>query len=86
MQLTIYYNFNSIQCTDTGTYTCSVGNSCDTIIIKVAQLYILNCVRFRYAITGYVKYDNTDSTAHDKYECIFTNSGDTIIGNTTNRC
>ena len=77
------YNINSIRCTDTGTYTCSIGNSCDTIIAKVAQLYVSNCVRFRYALTGYVKYDNTDSTVMTNTNVYLANSGDTIIGNTT---
>ena len=77
------YNLTPITCLDSGIYSCNVRNSCDSIITKVVKLYVTNCSRFRHALTGYVKYDNADSTVMTNTNVYLANSGDTIIGSTT---
>jgi hypothetical protein len=53
---------NYLLCPDSGIYTCSIKNGCDSMLSKVARVFIVNCSRFKFAISGYIKYDNADST------------------------
>ncbi len=56
------FNINSIECGDSGVYSCNITNSCKSVTAKIVRLYVLNCSRFKHAVIGQVKYDNKDST------------------------
>ncbi len=82
------FNLNSVACGDSGIYACKISNKCANITAKIAYLYILNCSRFRFAISGYVKYENADSfpmssmTDNTVTNVFLLNNGDTLIEKT----
>ncbi len=61
------FNINSVACQDSGVYSCKINNTCASITAKIVNLYILNCTRYKFAISGHVKYDNNDSSAMSSF-------------------
>ncbi len=55
------FNISSVSCDDKGLYTCEITNVCNTITPKIVELFVNGCVRFKFTISGYVKYENKDS-------------------------
>ena len=57
----IYTNLNlSLQ--DSGVYSCEIKNICDSTLANITHLTVLPSAISGYSISGFVKYDNADST------------------------
>ncbi len=54
------FSINSISCGDKGLYTCQITNACSVITPKVVELFV-SCDRYKFVISGFVKYENNDS-------------------------
>ncbi len=61
------FSINSVACGDSGIYTCKISNSCNSISPKIVKLYVICSSRFKFTISGNVKYDNKDSSAMSSF-------------------